>query len=81
MRGLTAFGRSGLNVWIPVEDESTTLLGLRARRFEASAGQRFRLQSPPAIRVTSATLEPPEAGRFADALQEVLRRGSPPPPV
>ncbi len=36
-----------------------------------AAGERFRLKTPPVICVTTTTLEPEEAERFADALADV----------
>ena len=41
-----------------------------------TAGERFRLQSPPAVRITTATLEPDEAPRVAAALAAALRPGA-----
>jgi DNA-binding transcriptional MocR family regulator len=71
--GIDARGRSGLNVWVPVPSEEPVLAGLLARGWAVSGGQRFRIASPPAIRVSIATLAPPEAVRFADDLASVLR--------
>jgi DNA-binding transcriptional MocR family regulator len=63
--GIAAWGRSGLNVWIPVREETTTVQALADRGWAVAAGERFRLQSPPAIRVTTAALTTPDARRFA----------------
>lgn len=71
-RGITALGRSGLNVWIPVAEEAETLRGLLDAGFGVAGGERFRLRSSPAIRVTTATLEHDEAERFAAALARTL---------
>ena len=38
-----------------------------------SPGERFRLVSPPGLRVTAATLEPDEALRFAKDLARALQ--------
>ena len=66
-------GASGLNVWIPVDDETGVVgallrarLGGRARRALPALGQ------PAAVRVTIATLTAPEAERLAADLAEVL---------
>lgn len=72
-RGVRGHGRSGLNVWIPVPEEARIVRGLADRGWAVAAGERFRLESPPAIRVTIAALTPPDAGRFAEDLAEVLR--------
>jgi DNA-binding transcriptional MocR family regulator len=67
-RGLRAHGRSGLNVWVPVPDEAAALRRLLDAGWAVSAGQRFRFRSGPAIRVSTAVLEPDDAVRLADAL-------------
>ncbi len=69
---LEAQGRSGLNVWISVPDEATAVAGLRAAGFEVSAGRRFRISSPPAVRVCIAELEPPAGERLARELAEIV---------
>lgn len=75
-RGIEARGRSGLNVWVPVREESVVTHGLAVRGWAVAAGERFRVASPPGIRVTIATLTPPDTERFADALAEVMRPSS-----
>jgi DNA-binding transcriptional MocR family regulator len=71
-RGIPAIGRSGLNVWIPVQEEAAPIAGLLDAGFAVSGGERFRLQAGPAIRVTTAQLETRDAVQFADALARVL---------
>lgn len=76
---IQARGRSGFNVWIPVREETATVQALAARGWAVAAGERFRIQSPPAIRVTTSALPPAEAARFAaDLASSVRRRGSVP---
>ncbi|HVG22786.1 MAG TPA: aminotransferase class I/II-fold pyridoxal phosphate-dependent enzyme [Thermoanaerobaculia bacterium] len=76
-RGIPAHATSGLNVWIPVAEESATVQALLHAGWAVRAGERYRIASAPAIRVTIAALEPRDARRFADALARVLRfRGS-----
>ena len=76
---IQAHGRSGFNVWIPVREETATVQALAARGWAVAAGERFRIQSPPAIRVTTSALLPAEAKRFAaDLAASVHRRGSVP---
>lgn len=71
-RGIDAHGRSGLNVWIAVPEESATVQALLADGWAVKAGERYRIASPPAIRVTVATLEPKDAVRFAGDLARIL---------
>lgn len=76
-RGIDAHGVSGLNVWIPVPEETTVVQALLQKGWAVKAGERYRIASPPAIRVTISTLEPKEAAKFADDLVSVMtRRGS-----
>jgi DNA-binding transcriptional MocR family regulator len=72
-RGITAHGASGLNVWIPVAEESATVQALLHAGWAVKAGERYRIASPPAIRVTIASLTPRDAARFADTLAVALR--------
>ena len=70
--GIQAFGRSGLNVWVPVREEVSVVRGLADRGWAVAAGERFRIQSARAIRITISTLTPTEADRFAEDLGEVI---------
>jgi DNA-binding transcriptional MocR family regulator len=70
--GIAATGASGLNVWVPVDDEELAVTGLLAAGWAVTPGARFRLESPPAIRITAATLRPQEARRLATDLAAVL---------
>jgi DNA-binding transcriptional MocR family regulator len=74
-RNVRAHGRSGLHVWIPVRDEAPTVRALADRGWAVAPGERFRIASPPAIRVTTAALTPPDAERFAADLTKSLRAG------
>jgi DNA-binding transcriptional MocR family regulator len=71
--GIPARGRSGFNVWIPVREETTTVRALAERGWGVAAGERFRLRSAPAIRVTTSTLLPEDARRFAADVSAILR--------
>lgn len=72
-RGIAAHGVSGLNVWIPVAHESAVAQSLLGRGWGVNAGERYRIASGPAIRVTIAKLEARDAARLADDLATVLR--------
>lgn len=71
-RGISSQGRSGFNVWVPVRDEGHVVRGLAARGWAVAAGEGFRLRTGPAIRVTTSTLDPPDAERFAADLADAL---------
>jgi DNA-binding transcriptional MocR family regulator len=72
-RGIPATGPSGLNVWVPVEDETGIVGALLQRGWVVAPGAPFRLAgSPAAIRVTIATLREHEAARLAGDLAHAL---------
>jgi len=71
--GVRAQGASGLNVWVAVEDETGVVGALLQRGWVLAAGAPYRLAgSPPAVRVTTATLSEEEAERLAGDLADVL---------
>lgn len=72
-RGIPAFGRSGMNVWVPVADEDGAAAALLAAGYAVSTGGRFRIKSAPALRITTAALPAAEAEAVADALAAALR--------
>lgn len=72
--GIVGWGRSGLNVWVPVPEEAAVMAGLAAAGWAVRAGERYRLRTPPAVRVTASTLNPSEAERFAADLARILAR-------
>lgn len=69
-RGIEAHGASGLNVWIPVAEESAVVQAMLARGWAVKAGERYRFHAPPAVRVTTASLD--DAESFADDFAEVV---------
>ncbi|MDH6583204.1 DNA-binding transcriptional MocR family regulator [Streptomyces sp. SAI-133] len=71
-RGVPAHGASGLNVWVPVRDESAVVNGLRSYGWWVAAGARFRLAAGPGVRITAAELEPADAARLASDFAAVL---------
>ena len=71
-RGVGAHAVSGMNVWVPVRDESDVVNGLRSYGWWVAAGSRFRLASAPGVRITVAELEPADAARLASDFAAVL---------
>jgi DNA-binding transcriptional MocR family regulator len=71
--GVAAFGRSGMNLWVPVPDEDSAAASLLEAGFAVATGARFRIQSAPALRITTATLDVAEADRVAQAVARALR--------
>ncbi|MGW2570973.1 aminotransferase class I/II-fold pyridoxal phosphate-dependent enzyme [Streptomyces sp. NPDC001537] len=72
VRGIPAYGASGMNLWVPVQDESAVVNGLRSYGWWVAAGARFRSSSPPGVRITVAELEPADAARLASDFAAVL---------
>lgn len=73
-RGITAHGTSGLNVWIPVPDETGAVSRLLHAGWAVAPGARFRMSAPPGIRVTVSTLTAEETGRLAEAIASASGR-------
>ncbi|GGX24784.1 GntR family transcriptional regulator [Streptomyces chartreusis] len=73
--GVRAHGRSGLNVWIPVPDETGAVARLLHAGWAVSPGARFRTSSPPGIRVTTSTLTDAEAAPLAAAVATAVGPG------
>lgn len=69
--GIPVASSSGYNVWIPVREETPTVQQLLTTGWAVSSGERFRIQSAPAIRVTTATLEPEDAKRLASDIAAI----------
>ncbi|MFJ9750221.1 aminotransferase class I/II-fold pyridoxal phosphate-dependent enzyme [Streptomyces chartreusis] len=73
--GVRAHGRSGLNVWIPVPDETGAVARLLHAGWAVAPGARFRTSSPPGIRVTTSTLTEAEAAPLAAAVATAVGPG------
>jgi len=72
-QGVRATGRAGLNVWVEVVEEAECVRALMQAGWAVAPGERYRMESPPALRVTAAALRPGEAEEIAVALGRVLR--------
>ncbi|GGQ92380.1 GntR family transcriptional regulator [Streptomyces asoensis] len=74
-RGVEAHGRSGMNVWIPVTDETGAVARLLQAGWAVAPGARFRIEAPPGIRITVSALDPQEIGDLADTVASAIRVG------
>jgi DNA-binding transcriptional MocR family regulator len=72
-RGVAAHGRSGLNVWIPVTDETVTITRLLGAGWAAAPGSRFRITAAPGVRITVSDLTPAEIEPLAEAIAAAVR--------
>ena len=71
--GITASGRSGFTCWVRVPDEDGVASSLAAAGWAVAPGQRFRIASPPGVRISSARLEAADAASFAADFARALR--------
>jgi DNA-binding transcriptional MocR family regulator len=76
-RGIQACGRSGLNVWVPVREESRTVGALLEAGWLVMAGERFRINTPPGVRITISTVTPDEATAIAEVVATTEHAGRP----
>ncbi|KAB1935800.1 aminotransferase class I/II-fold pyridoxal phosphate-dependent enzyme [Micromonospora sp. ALFpr18c] len=76
--GLTAHGRSGINVWLPVADETSAVTTLRDAGWAVAPGALYRIASPPAVRITVSPLSVTDLPPLAAAL---ARAAHPTPPA
>ncbi|RZS89723.1 DNA-binding transcriptional MocR family regulator [Motilibacter rhizosphaerae] len=67
-RGVRAWGRSGLNAWVPVHDEARAVAGALEQGVAVAPGSRFRLASGPAVRVSTSQLPVGRAREVAEVL-------------
>lgn len=67
-RGVEAHGRSGLNVWVPVADETGVVARLLHSGWAVAPGARFRVAAPPGVRLTVSAITAAEVDAVADAV-------------
>lgn len=70
--GIAATGATGLNVWVPVPDETVAVTGLARAGWAVAPGSRFRQFHAPGIRVTTSGLTEHTIPRLAADLAAVL---------
>ncbi|MEO3756131.1 aminotransferase class I/II-fold pyridoxal phosphate-dependent enzyme [Streptomyces sp. B6B3] len=75
--GVPAYGRTGMNVWVPVPDEATAVARLLRAGWAAAPGARFRLAAPPGLRLTVSPLGPDDVRPLADAVVAAVRPAPP----
>ncbi|BFO19718.1 hypothetical protein SHKM778_61060 [Streptomyces sp. KM77-8] len=74
-RGVVAYGRSGMNVWVPVPDETGVVARLLHAGWAVAPGARFRMNAAPGIRVTVSTLGEAEIEPLAAAIAAAVGPG------
>ncbi|MFE7184599.1 aminotransferase class I/II-fold pyridoxal phosphate-dependent enzyme [Streptomyces erythrochromogenes] len=76
-RGVRAHGRTGLNVWVPVADETVVVTRLLAAGWGVAPGAIFRVEAGPGVRLTVSQLAVAEVPVLADAVAAAVRTGVP----
>ncbi|MCZ7420270.1 aminotransferase class I/II-fold pyridoxal phosphate-dependent enzyme [Verrucosispora sp. WMMA2121] len=71
--GLPAHGRTGINVWVPVDDETSALTVLRDAGWVVAPGALYRIAGPPGLRITVSDLREEEIPAFADTVARAAR--------
>ncbi|MFD9501776.1 aminotransferase class I/II-fold pyridoxal phosphate-dependent enzyme [Streptomyces sp. NPDC060035] len=67
-RGVRAHGRSGMNVWVPVGDETGAVARLLHAGWAVAPGARFRNVAPQGVRLTVSSLTGADITPLADAV-------------
>ncbi len=75
--GLPAYGRTGLNIWVPVREEAPVIKALQEAGWLAISGERFRIATPAGVRITVTELVAGEAEEIAQIIARVEQAGRP----
>jgi DNA-binding transcriptional MocR family regulator len=67
-RGIAAEGATGINVWVPVPDETRTVGMLREAGYAVAPGSLFRQSAPPGVRISIGPLPEAQIPALADAV-------------
>jgi DNA-binding transcriptional MocR family regulator len=71
--GVAGSGGTGLNVWVPVPDETAAVTRLRQAGYAVAPGALYRQAAPPGIRITISALSLREMPRLAAAVAAAVR--------
>jgi DNA-binding transcriptional MocR family regulator len=70
--GVPAHGRTGINVWVPVADETAAITRLRDDGYAVAPGSLYRIASPPGLRITVSPLDRDQIEPLADAVRRAV---------
>ncbi len=76
--GLRAHAHSGINVWVPVDDETSALTALRDAGWAVAPGALYRIAAPPGLRITVSELDEGEIPALAEAVARAVRPAAAP---
>ncbi|WP_353941218.1 aminotransferase class I/II-fold pyridoxal phosphate-dependent enzyme [Streptomyces sp. HUAS MG91] len=74
-RGVVAYGRSGMNVWVPVPDETGAVARLLHAGWAVAPGARFRIGAGPGVRITVSRVGVDEIAGVAEVVAAAVRPG------
>jgi DNA-binding transcriptional MocR family regulator len=75
--GVPSQGRTGINIWVPVRDETSVVTALRDAGYAVAPGSLYRIGAPAGIRITISSLDEDRIEPLAAAVAQVIR-GTPP---
>ncbi|HTF11494.1 MAG TPA: aminotransferase class I/II-fold pyridoxal phosphate-dependent enzyme [Asanoa sp.] len=75
--GVPSQGRTGINIWVPVRDETSAVTALRDAGYAVGPGSLYRISAPAGIRITISRLDEDRIEPLAAAVAQVVR-GAPP---
>ncbi|SCL21841.1 transcriptional regulator, GntR family [Micromonospora rhizosphaerae] len=76
-RGVPAQGRTGINVWVPVPDETVVVTALRDAGWSVAPGALNRIAAGPGVRITVSALDEADIAPLADAVARAVRPTAP----
>ncbi|MDG4767077.1 aminotransferase class I/II-fold pyridoxal phosphate-dependent enzyme [Solwaraspora sp. WMMD406] len=71
--GVASHGGSGINVWVPVTDETWAVGQLQAEGYLVAPGSRYRLDSAAGVRITISRLDDDAMAALAQAVHRAVR--------
>ncbi|GAB3230509.1 aminotransferase class I/II-fold pyridoxal phosphate-dependent enzyme [Glycomyces halotolerans] len=76
--GISAFGTTGLNLWVPVADETAAVIALRDAGYAVAPGRAYALRGDQGIRVSTGRLDPDIAPAVAEIIASAAGPAAPP---
>lgn len=76
-RGVPTRGRTGINVWVSVPDETRAVTVLREAGYAVAPGSLYRLSTGPGIRITVSPLAAADIPPLAEAVARAVRAAAP----
>ncbi|MGC1215130.1 MAG: GntR family transcriptional regulator, partial [Micromonospora sp.] len=76
-RGVAAYGRTGINLWVPVPDETVVVTALRDAGWSVAPGALNRIAAGPGVRITVSPLDEADVVPLADAVARASRPVAP----